>query len=61
MNIALSTITAPQSKDTKAILNAVKQLMDYCTTHPDAKLRHRISQKILSICSNISYLSKSKA
>eukprot|EP00957_Ditylum_brightwellii_P028790 2175125-Ditylum_brightwellii.AAC.1 len=36
-------------------------LLDYCTTHPDAKIRYYTSEMVLNIHSDASYLSKSHA
>ena len=54
--MSLSTIAAQQTKATEATMAAVEQLINYCNTHPDAKLRYTASGMILNIHSDTSYL-----
>ena len=54
--MALSTIVSQQSKATKNMWNAVKQLLDYLASHPDATIRYRASDMVLNIHSDVSYL-----
>ena len=58
---ALSTISSAQSKGTQATLNATNQLLDYCHTHPDARIRYYASDMLLRIHSDASYLSEPEA
>jgi hypothetical protein len=59
--IALSAIAAQQSAPTEESLAHVNQFLDYMWTHPDAKIRYRASDMILSIHLDASYLSAPKA
>ena len=56
--MALSTIASQQSKATENTWNAVKQLLDYLSSHPDATIRYRASDMVLNIHSDASYLSE---
>jgi hypothetical protein len=58
---ALGTIAAQQSKANTTTANAVRQLLDYAHTHPDATIRYRASDMILRLHSDASYLSEAKA
>ena len=55
---ALSTISSQQSKPTKNTMQAVQQLLDYCHTHPNSKIRYTQSNMILKLHSDASYLSE---
>jgi hypothetical protein len=59
--VALGTIASAQSKGTEATMNAMVQLLNYCATHPNAKIRFRASDMVLHIISDASYLSMSGA
>ena len=59
--VALGTIASAQSKGTEATMNAMVQLLNYCATHPNAKIRFRASDMVLYIISDASYLSMSGA
>ena len=59
--MALSSIAAQQSKATKKTMNNTEQLLDYLATHPNATIRYRVSDMILNIHSDTSYLSKPQA
>ena len=61
MSVALGTIAAQQSIATQTTSNCVNHLLDYCHTHPDAKLRYHASDMILNIHSDASYKSEAKA
>jgi hypothetical protein len=39
--VALGTIASAQSKGTEATMNAMVQLLNYCATHPNAKLTQK--------------------
>jgi hypothetical protein len=58
---ALGSIAAQQANATEATAKAVKHLLDYCHTHPDATIRYHASDMILRVHSDASYLSESKA
>jgi hypothetical protein len=55
---ALSAIAAQQSKGTKAVTEACMQLLDYVAMHPNAGIRYKTCDIILSVPANASYLSK---
>ena len=58
---ALSSISSAQSKGTQATYDATMQLLDYCHTHPDARVRFYASDMLLRIHSDASYLSEPEA
>ncbi len=39
--IALTSIGAEQSKATKFTMDTVKHFLDYCTMHPNTKIRYK--------------------
>ena len=57
----LNELASAQSKGTQATMQATKNMMEYCHTHSDAKVRYCASQMKLHIHSDASYLSASKA
>ena len=59
--MALSNIASAQSKGTEGTQKAARKLLDYCATHPEAKIRYKGSKMALHIHSNASYLSAPKA
>jgi hypothetical protein len=61
MLVSLGTLASAQTKGTQATKKAAAQLLDYCFTHPDAKVRYHASGMILSIHSDASYHSEAKA
>jgi hypothetical protein len=58
---AISTLASQQAHGTKATLEALTQLLNYCATHPDATIRYVASDMCLHIDSDASYLSTPKA
>ena len=60
MLVALGSLAAAQSKRTETTAQKVTQLLDYCTTHPDAIIRYHQSDMILTVNSGASYLSEPK-
>ena len=58
MLVALSTLTSARSKVIEETTPALSQLLDYCATHPDKKLRYHASGVALRTHSNASYLSE---
>ena len=61
MLVALGTITSQQANTTQATSKYVTHLLDYCHTHPDAKVRYHASDMILHIHSDASYNYEAKA
>jgi len=59
--VAIGTIASTQSKATEETMNAVTHLLNYCATHPEAKIRYHASDMILHIVSDASYLTASGA
>eukprot|EP00956_Cyclotella_meneghiniana_P014503 scaffold21710_cov36-Cyclotella_meneghiniana.AAC.1 len=57
----LSAIASEQSQATELTLERCQQLLDYCATNPDAKVRFRASDMVLNIHSDASYLSATRA
>jgi hypothetical protein len=58
---ALTDLSLAQSKGTAKTNKAARKLLDYCATHPDAKIRYHGSQMALKIHRDASYLSASKS
>ena len=61
MLTAISAIATQQAKGTKATMDAIIHLLNYCATHPDAAVRFHASDMILHIESDASYLTAPKA
>jgi len=59
--MALSSIASKQTRGTTNRMAKAKQLLDYLATHPDATIRFRASDMILSVHSDASYLTEMKA
>jgi hypothetical protein len=57
----LNDIETEQKTATEKTKTAAGQLLDYLATQPDAKIRFHVSDMILHIHSDASYLSVSKA
>jgi hypothetical protein len=55
------TLPRSKTKETDKTQDATNQLLDYLVTHPDANIRYHVSDMILHIQSDASYLSVSKA
>jgi hypothetical protein len=58
---AISTLASSQANGTKATLNALTHLLNYCATHPDAVVRFVASDMCLYVDSDASYLTAPKA
>jgi hypothetical protein len=56
--MALSSITIKQTKGTTNTMENTKQLLDYLATNPDATIRFRVSDMIMNVHSDASYLSE---
>jgi hypothetical protein len=54
--VALNEISLQQSSPTEATRQACNMLMDYLSTHPDAKIRYHASDMVLAVCSDAAYL-----
>ena len=61
MLVALSAIASAQANATEDTLEKAKLFLDYAATHPDAIITYRASNMILSVHSDASYLTESKA
>ena len=61
MNTALSSLASQHANGTEQTARDAVKFLNYCSTHPDAKLRYQASDMILKIHSDASYLSESKA
>ncbi len=55
--MALSSIASKQTRGTTNTMAKAKQLLDYLATHPDATIRFRVSDMVLNVHSDASYLS----
>jgi len=60
MLAALGTLATQQAKGTKATMEALTQLLNYCTTHPHAVIRYHASDMTLWTHSDASYLTAPK-
>ncbi len=58
--VALSDIAADSAKPTEKTLQRVYQLLDYMHSNPNAVIRFRVSDMILNVHSDASYLSASR-
>jgi hypothetical protein len=61
MNAALSSLASQQAKGTEQTARDATKFLNYCATHPDAKLRYYASDMVLKVHSDASYLSESNA
>ena len=61
MLVALGTIATQQSCSTQNTMNAIIQLLNYSSTHPNSVLRYTESDMVLYVESDASYLSNAKA
>eukprot|EP00957_Ditylum_brightwellii_P096198 7328406-Ditylum_brightwellii.AAC.1 len=61
LSASLSTIATEQAAGTVETKQACWQMLNYCYTHPDATLRFLASNMILTLHSNVSYLSEKKS
>ena len=61
MLVAVGTISAQHAGAIQTTSKYVNHLLDYCHTHPDAKLPYHASDMILHIHSDASYNSEAKA
>jgi hypothetical protein len=57
MLTAIGELATEQSQATKTTLEKLTQLLNYCTSHPDATVRFTASDMILAVESNALYLS----
>ena len=53
----LSAIASEQAQASQLTMDRCRQILDYCASNPDAKVRFRASNMILNIHSDASYLS----
>jgi hypothetical protein len=58
LTMPLSTIASRLSTATTTTMDAVRHLLDYCSTKPDAAIRYYASDMQLKIQSDASYLSE---
>jgi hypothetical protein len=61
MLAAIGSIASQQAKGTKATMEAIIQLLNYCATHPIATIRYIASDMVLWVESDASYLTAPKA
>ncbi len=54
--MALSTIASEQTKGTEQTMEKALQVLDYLATHPDATIRFRVTDMVMNIHSDTSYL-----
>jgi hypothetical protein len=59
--MALSSIAVEQTKATEKTLGRCLQLLDYLASNSEAKVRYHVSDMIMNIHSDASYLSETKA
>ena len=56
----LSAIASEQATPTERTAKCTNHLLDYLATHPEAKVRYYVSDMILNVHSDASYLSESR-
>ena len=61
MLVALGTLASQQENPTDALWEDITLFLDYCATHPDAKICYSKSDMVLHISSDGSYLSEKKS
>ena len=61
MLVALSAIAAEQARPTEVTMRKVDQFLDYAACNPSAIVTYRASDMVLTVHSDASYLSESKA
>ena len=61
MLVALGNLATEKTKGTKNTLEASIQFVNYCATYPNAQLRYRASDMVLTVHSDASYLSVTHA
>jgi hypothetical protein len=59
--MTINVLASKQSKFTAVTADKVIKLLNYCTTHPETKIRYHASDMILHIHSDVSYLSEKEA
>jgi hypothetical protein len=57
----INVLASEQSKATEVTADKVIKLLNYCSTHPETKIRYHASNMILNIHSEASYYSESEA
>jgi hypothetical protein len=57
----INVLASEQSKATEVTANKVMKLLNYCNTHPETKIRYHVSDMILHIHSDASYISENEA
>jgi hypothetical protein len=57
----INALASEQSNATEVTADKVIKLLNYCSTHPETKIRYHASEMILHIHSDASYLSENKA
>jgi hypothetical protein len=57
----INVLASEQSKSTEVTAEKVIKLLNYCNTRPETKIRYRVSDMMLHIHSDASYLSENEA
>jgi hypothetical protein len=57
----INVLASEQSNATEVTADKVIKLLNYCNTHPETKIRYHVSDMILHIHSDASYLSENEA
>ena len=60
MITALNTVSEQKYKPTERTAKAITQLTDYSATHTNAVVRYKVSDMVLNMNNDASYLSESK-
>jgi hypothetical protein len=58
---AISSLDSQQATSTDETFTKLFQLLNYCTTHPNATIRYHASDTILNIHSDTGYLNEPEA
>jgi hypothetical protein len=59
--MSINVLASEQSNATEMTAYKVIELLNYCKTHPEAKIRYHASDMILHIHSDASYISENEA
>jgi hypothetical protein len=57
----VNVMASEQTRATASTVDKIIKLLNYCTTHPEATLRYHVSDMILNVHSDASYLSEREA
>ena len=59
--VDLGSISANQAKINETTVQDIKELLDYCATHPNTTIRYKQSNMVIFVQSDGSYISEYQA